>query len=129
MGQAAKIGARPYRHTHKKPWGSYRVLDSGSGYQIKQLTIASGHATSLQIHKHRDERWVVISGIGMATRGEQQIKLSEGSTVFIPFGMMHRLEADLNISLQIIEVQYGDYLDEDDIVRLEDRYGRETSKH
>lgn len=125
MGQTTEVGVYPKGIS--TPWGSYRTLDFGPGYQIKQLMVNPGQATSLQIHRYRDERWIVVSGKGVATRGYERIQVSEGSTVFIPFGIMHRLENPSDVALQILEVQYGNYLGEDDIVRLEDRYGRAES--
>lgn len=125
MGQTTEVGVHPDMDEHIiTPWGSYQVLNSGPGYRVKQLMVEPGQATSLQIHQYRDERWVVVRGEGVATRGEQRIKLREGSTIFIPFCMPHRIESSQHGQLQVIEVQYGGYLGEDDIVRLEDRYGR-----
>ena len=126
MGQAAEVGVRPDMGEHKTPWGSYQVLDSGPGYKIKRLTVESGQALSLQIHTQRDERWMVAKGVATVTKGEQHLILHIGGTVFIPFGTIHRLTNNSDIRLELIEIQYGDYLGEDDIVRLEDRYGRKV---
>ena len=106
------------------PWGSYEVLASGQYYQVKRLTIQPGQATSLQVHLHRAEHWAVVQGIAATKQGYADMLLNSGEAAFIPRGRQHRLENPGDIPLEIIETQWGSYLGEDDIVRLEDRYGR-----
>lgn len=107
-----------------RPWGSYEGIDAGERFQVKRLIINPGAAISLQLHHHRAEHWVVVNGTAKVTRGEDVVLLSENQSVYIPLGMKHRLENPGNIPLEIIEVQSGSYLGEDDIVRFEDRYNR-----
>ncbi len=106
------------------PWGVYQILGSGPGYQVKNLTVAPGEALSLQYHQHRHEHWTVVGGSGRAIADNRAIDLVPGATVEVPRGAVHRIENDGASPLVVIEVQLGDYLEEDDIVRLEDRYGR-----
>lgn len=109
-----------------RPWGSYKVLEQGPNYQIKRLTISPGGAVSLQYHNHRAEHWVVVKGeIKVERDGEEKI-LKVNESVFIPIKAHHRISNDSKESAELIEVQTGDYLAEDDIVRLEDKYKRET---
>ena len=112
-----------HRRVHR-PWGSYEGIDSGERFQVKRLMIKPGAAISLQLHHHRAEHWVVVKGAAKVTRGEEVVLLSENQSTYIPVGMKHRLENPGNILLEIIEVQSGGYLGEDDIVRFEDRYNR-----
>lgn len=107
-----------------RPWGSYEGIDAGERFQVKRLIVSPGAAISLQLHHHRAEHWVVVKGTARVTRGEEVILLSENQSTYIPVGMKHRLENPGNIPLEIIEVQSGGYLGEDDIVRFEDRYNR-----
>lgn len=109
--------------THR-PWGKYRRIDAGERYQVKLITILPGASISLQLHRQRSEHWIVVSGSGKVTRGEENFILSESESTFIPVGVRHRLENAETTPLQIIEVQSGEYLGEDDIVRFDDRYGR-----
>lgn len=112
-----------HRRVHR-PWGSYETLDSGERFQVKRLIVNPGAAISLQLHHHRAEHWVVVRGMAHVTRGEELIALSENQSTYIPVGMKHRLENRGDMPLEIIEVQSGSYLGEDDIVRFEDRYNR-----
>ena len=96
----------------------------GPRYQVKRLTVKPGAALSLQMHHHRAEHWVVVSGTAKVTRGEDVFILSENESTYIPIGMMHRLENPGQLPLEIIEVQSGSYLGEDDIVRVADVYDR-----
>lgn len=112
-----------HRRVHR-PWGSYESIDAGERFQVKRLIINPGAAISLQLHHHRAEHWVVVNGAAKVTRGEEVVLLSENQSTYIPVGMKHRLENPGNIALEIIEVQSGGYLGEDDIVRFEDRYNR-----
>ncbi|BBL75213.1 mannose-1-phosphate guanylyltransferase/mannose-6-phosphate isomerase [Methylomagnum ishizawai] len=107
-----------------RPWGNYESIGNGSRYQVKRLTIAPGGTLSLQLHHHRAEHWIVVKGTARVTRGEESFLLTENESTFIPLGVRHRLENPGAIPLEIIEVQSGSYLGEDDIVRFEDRYNR-----
>ena len=108
-----------------RPWGSWQSLLKGPCYQIKLLEIKPGHKPSLQSHQHRSEHWVVVSGKAIATRDEEIIEIHTNESVFIPLGAVHRIENSGSEMLQVIEVQVGDYLGEDDIVRIEDDWARD----
>ena len=107
-----------------RPWGSYESLVSGSRFQVKRIVVKPGCVLSLQMHHHRAEHWIVVSGSGRVTRGEEEFLLSEDQSTYIPIGTQHRLENPGHIPLELIEVQSGSYLGEDDIIRFEDVYGR-----
>jgi mannose-1-phosphate guanylyltransferase/mannose-6-phosphate isomerase len=107
-----------------RPWGSYTVLEEQPRFQIKRITVSPGAKLSLQMHHHRHEHWVVVTGTAKVTNGDEEILLHENQSTYIPSGTMHRLENPGVISLELIEVQNGSYLGEDDIVRFEDVYGR-----
>ena len=109
-----------------RPWGKFDAIDSGLRYQVKRITVNPGARLSLQMHHHRAEHWVVVSGTARITRGEQTRLLTENQSVYIPLGQRHALENPGKIPLELIEVQSGSYLGEDDIVRFEDHYGRKT---
>ncbi|MBB6091614.1 mannose-1-phosphate guanylyltransferase/mannose-6-phosphate isomerase [Povalibacter uvarum] len=111
-----------------RPWGSYDSIDAGERFQVKRLTVKPGAEMSLQMHHHRAEHWIVVSGTARITRGEETFLLEENQSTYIPLGAKHRISNPGKIPLHIIEVQSGTYLGEDDIVRLEDRYGREGEK-
>jgi mannose-1-phosphate guanylyltransferase/mannose-6-phosphate isomerase len=111
------------REVHR-PWGSYESIDAAQGYQVKRLLVNPGCAISLQRHRQRAEHWVVVSGTARITRGEEMLTLTADQSTYIPVGMVHRIENPGPEPLRIIEVQSGDYLGEDDIERLDDRYGR-----
>jgi mannose-1-phosphate guanylyltransferase / mannose-6-phosphate isomerase len=108
-----------------RPWGSYDSIDQGERFQVKRLSIKPGAQLSLQLHHHRAEHWIIVSGTARITRGEEVFLLEENQSTYIPIGVKHRIENPGKIPLQMIEVQSGGYLGEDDIVRFEDRYGRE----
>jgi mannose-1-phosphate guanylyltransferase/mannose-6-phosphate isomerase len=108
-----------------RPWGSYDSIDVGDRFQVKRLTVHPGGVLSLQVHHHRAEHWVVVSGTARITRGEETYLLEENQSTYIPVGVRHRIENPGRIPLHIIEIRSGSYLGEDDIVRLEDRYGRQ----
>ncbi|MDW8257962.1 MAG: mannose-1-phosphate guanylyltransferase/mannose-6-phosphate isomerase, partial [Gammaproteobacteria bacterium] len=108
-----------------RPWGSYDSIDAGHRYRVKRLTIKPGASMSLQLHHHRAEHWIVVQGTARITRGDEVFLLEENQSTYIPIGTRHRIENPGKIPLQMIEVQSGSYLGEDDIVRFEDRYGRE----
>jgi mannose-1-phosphate guanylyltransferase/mannose-6-phosphate isomerase len=110
--------------TVSRPWGTYTVLEEGEGFKIKRIVVKAGHSISLQLHHHRSEHWVVVSGTAEVTNGEQAIKLLPNESTYIPAGHKHRLANPGLLDLVIIEVQSGDYLGEDDIVRFSDTYGR-----
>jgi mannose-6-phosphate isomerase len=110
--------------TELRPWGSFTILEEGQGYKIKRIEVKSGHRLSLQMHHHRSEHWIVISGIAKVTRGEEEIMLSENQSTYVPRFTQHRLENPGKVPLVLIEVQNGEYLGEDDIVRFEDDYAR-----
>jgi len=112
---------------HKKvhrPWGTYEGITSSNRFQVKRIMVKPGSKLSLQKHHHRAEHWVVVQGTALITRGDEQLLLTEDQSTYIPLGTVHRLENPGVIPLEIIEVQTGSYLGEDDIVRLEDTYGR-----
>lgn len=110
--------------TAYRPWGSYTVLEEGDRYKIKRLTVLPGKKLSLQMHYHRSEHWVVVRGTARVRVGDREILLRPGESTFIPAGTVHRLENPGKVVLEVIETQIGEYLGEDDIVRLEDEYGR-----
>jgi mannose-1-phosphate guanylyltransferase/mannose-6-phosphate isomerase len=107
-----------------RPWGSYDSLDSGERFQVKRLSVKPGGVLSLQMHHHRAEHWVVVQGTARITRNDETFLLSENESTFIPVGAKHRIENPGKVPLEIVEVQSGTYLGEDDIVRFEDNYGR-----
>ncbi len=107
-----------------RPWGSYEGVQQGERYQVKRITVKPGERLSLQKHHHRSEHWIVVRGTAEVTRGEEVFTLSENESTYIPLGVVHRLENPGKLTLELIEVQVGAYLGEDDIVRLEDQYGR-----
>jgi len=108
-----------------RPWGSYDSLDSGERFQVKRLSVKPGGVLSLQMHHHRAEHWIVVKGTARITCDEKTFLLSENQSTFIPIGATHRIENPGKVALHIVEVQSGPYLGEDDIVRLEDSYGRQ----
>ena len=114
-------------HIHRKvfrPWGWYDSVDAGTRFQVKRIVVKPGGTLSLQMHHHRAEHWIVVSGTAKVTRGEETFLVSENESTFIPLGTTHRLENPGRVPLAMIEVQSGSYLGEDDIVRFEDVYGR-----
>ena len=122
-----KHAGRPEGQTHRKvfrPWGSYDSVDAGARFQVKRIIVKPGGTLSLQMHHHRAEHWIVVSGTAKVTRGDATFLLSENESTFIPLGTTHRLENPGRVELEMIEVQSGAYLGEDDIVRFEDVYGR-----
>ena len=109
-----------------RPWGAYDSIDTGERFQVKRITVKPGGVLSLQMHHHRAEHWIVVSGTARVTRGEETLLLSENQSTYIPLGVTHRLENPGMVPLELIEVQSGSYLGEDDIVRFEDMYGRSS---
>jgi mannose-1-phosphate guanylyltransferase/mannose-6-phosphate isomerase len=123
LNDAGREEGRNHRRMYR-PWGSYEPLDVGERYQVKRLTVAPGEQLSLQMHHHRAEHWIVVRGTAKVTCGENEFLLTENQSTFIPLGTVHRLENPGQVELEVIEVQSGSYLDEDDIVRFEDQYQR-----
>ena len=122
-----KKNSRSETEHHRKvyrPWGYYDSIDVGSGFQVKRILVNPGAKLSLQKHRHRAEHWIVVSGIARVTCGNKTFKLEKNQSTYIPKGEIHRLENQENIALEIIEIQTGNYLGEDDIIRLEDDYER-----
>jgi mannose-1-phosphate guanylyltransferase/mannose-6-phosphate isomerase len=119
--------SRPETVQHRevfRPWGSYDSIGTGKRFQVKRICVKQGAKLSLQMHHHRAEHWVVVSGTAKITKGDKEYLLSENQSTYIPVGVIHSLENPGKIPLELIEIQSGGYLGEDDIVRLEDRYGR-----
>ena len=108
----------------ERPWGTYTVLEENKGYKIKRIEVEPGQRLSLQMHHHRSEHWIVVSGSARVTCGEREYIVNVNESTFIPIGVQHRLENTGVIPLTIIEVQSGEYLGEDDIVRFKDDYKR-----
>ena len=125
-----KAEKRSEYQTHRRvyrPWGSYEGIDAGQRFQVKRLMVNPGASLSLQMHHHRAEHWVVVKGTARVTKGDEVFMLTENQSTYIPLGTTHRLENPGTIPLEIIEVQSGSYLGEDDIVRFEDQYNRHRS--
>jgi mannose-1-phosphate guanylyltransferase/mannose-6-phosphate isomerase len=118
--------ATDHKRTHR-PWGYYESIDIGERFQVKRIVVIPGGMLSLQRHRHRAEHWVVVRGTAEVTIGDQARAVHENESVYIPIGSVHRLANKGKIPLELIEVQTGSYLGEDDIVRLEDVYKRTTT--
>lgn len=122
-----KASGRTLHHQHRqvyRPWGIYDSIDSGERYQVKRITVKPGAKLSVQMHHHRAEHWIVVSGTAKVTNGDKTFLVTENESTYIPIGQVHALENPGVLPLEMIEVQSGSYLGEDDIVRLEDKYGR-----
>lgn len=111
-----------------RPWGKYDSIDNGDRFQVKRITVKPGAKLSVQMHHHRAEHWIVVSGTAKVTNGDNDILLTENQSTYIPVGVIHALENPGKVDLELIEVQSGSYLGEDDIVRFADRYGRVEGK-
>lgn len=125
------VQGRKESEMHRKvprPWGSYEGIDSGERFQVKRIVVNPGASLSLQMHYHRAEHWIVVSGTARVTNGDSVRLLSENQSTYIPLGTPHRLENPGKVPLEMIEVQSGSYLGEDDIVRFEDNYGRTSGR-
>ena len=125
--QALKDEGRSEFEFHRevyRPWGKYDSIDNGERYQVKRITVNPGAKLSVQMHHHRAEHWIVVSGTAKVTKGEETFLLAENQSTYIPIGVVHALENPGKVALELIEVQSGSYLGEDDIVRFEDLYGR-----
>ncbi len=123
LSSAGGTEHRLHRKVHR-PWGAFDDVYRGDGFKVKHITVHAGHALSLQSHRHRAEHWVVVRGTARVTRGDETFTLSENQFTDIPKGTKHRIENPGKVSLELVEVQLGAYLEEDDIVRYEDAYGR-----
>lgn len=110
--------------TELRPWGSFTILEEGRGYKIKRIEVNPGHRLSLQMHYHRSEHWIVVCGTAKVTCGENELLIHQNQSTYVPQGHVHRLENPGVIPLVLIEVQNGEYLGEDDIIRFEDDYAR-----
>ena len=122
-----KSAERPEYQLHRevyRPWGNYDSIDNGTRYQVKRITVKPGAKLSVQMHHHRAEHWIVVSGTAKVLNGNEEKLLTENESIYIPVGAVHYLENPGKIPLELIEVQSGSYLGEDDIVRFEDMYGR-----
>ncbi len=124
-----RASKRPEHQTHQRvyrPWGSYESVEEGDRHQVKRITVAPGATLSLQMHHHRSEHWIVVQGTATVTCGEREFVVHENESTYIPIGAKHRLANPGKIPLHLIEVQVGSYLGEDDIVRFQDVYGRNS---
>ena len=127
MVDRLKANKRPEVDLHREVfrlWGSYDSVDNGQRYQVKRITVKPGAKLSLQMHHHRAEHWVVVSGTANVRLGDEVKLVTENESVYIPVGVTHSLENPCKVPLHLIEVQSGSYLCEDDIIRFEDLYGR-----
>jgi mannose-1-phosphate guanylyltransferase/mannose-6-phosphate isomerase len=124
MGTAGRVNTYARNVSDARPWGSWETLDVGPGFTVKRITVKPGHRLSLQRHAHRGEHWVVVAGTARVTRDHEIMDVQERGTIHLPLGCVHRLENPGSKDLIVIEVQVGDILDESDIVRIEDGYGR-----
>ena len=127
IAQKLKADGRREWELHRevyRPWGKYDSIDHGDRYQVKRITVNPGAKLSVQMHNYRAEHWVVVSGTAKVTNGEKTFLLSENESTYIPVGVVHALENPGKVVLELIEVQSGSYLGEDDIVRFEDMYNR-----
>ncbi|TPG24553.1 mannose-1-phosphate guanylyltransferase/mannose-6-phosphate isomerase [Variovorax guangxiensis] len=125
LNREGRLEATDHRRV-ARPWGAYDSVDAAERFQVKRLTVKPGAKLSLQMHHHRAEHWVVVKGTAKVTRDDETILVRENESVYIPLGTVHRLENPGKIMLEVIEVQSGGYLGEDDIVRFDDTYGRVT---
>ncbi len=126
--RATNHASASVHQTVHRPWGSYTVLEDADDCKVKRLTVKPGHVLSLQLHHRRSEHWTVVKGIAKVRIGEQEFLLNRNESTYIPMQTVHRLENPTDADIHLIEVQCGDYFGEDDIVRLEDRYGRVAAK-
>jgi mannose-6-phosphate isomerase len=110
--------------TELRPWGAFTILEEGRGYKIKRIEVKPGHRLSLQMHHHRSEHWIVVSGTALVTCGGEEKLLSSNQSTYVPACTSHRLENPGVLPLVLIEVQNGEYLGEDDIIRFQDDYAR-----
>jgi mannose-1-phosphate guanylyltransferase / mannose-6-phosphate isomerase len=130
VGELKARGHEAYKlhRTVARPWGAYTVLQEGPGFKIKRIEVKPGASLSLQMHHRRSEHWVVVDGVADVTRGDERYTVRRNESTFIPVETRHRLANSGTAPLVMIEVQCGDYVGEDDIVRFDDVYGRVTSQ-
>ena len=126
--RAENHDAASFHKTVHRPWGSFTVLEDASDCKVKRLVVKPGHVLSLQLHHRRSEHWTVVDGTAKVRIGEKEMLLGRNESAYIPMNTVHRLENPTDRDVHLIEVQCGDYFGEDDIVRLEDRYGRVPAK-
>ena len=126
LNAADRSETRLHREVYR-PWGKYDSVDAGERFQVKRITVNPGAKLSVQMHHHRAEHWVVVTGTAHVGRDDEELVLTENQSVYLPVGCVHWLENRGKIALELIEVQTGSYLGEDDIVRFEDKYGRVKS--
>jgi mannose-1-phosphate guanylyltransferase/mannose-6-phosphate isomerase len=126
--RATNHSAASVHQTVHRPWGSYTILEDANDCKVKRLTVKPGHVLSLQLHHRRSEHWTVVEGTAKVRIGEEELLLQRNESAYIPMNTVHRLENPTTTDIHLIEVQCGDYFGEDDIVRLEDRYGRAPAK-
>lgn len=126
--RADNHAAASVHQTVRRPWGSYTVLEDAEDCKVKRLTVKPGHVLSLQLHHRRSEHWTVVEGTAKVRVGDEEFLLERNQSTYIPMNTVHRLENPTDTDIHLIEVQCGDYFGEDDIVRLEDRYGRVAAK-
>uniref|UniRef100_A0A832H513 Cupin domain-containing protein n=1 Tax=Oscillatoriales cyanobacterium SpSt-402 TaxID=2282168 RepID=A0A832H513_9CYAN len=124
---ANTIAPKTVASTELRPWGSFTILEEGRGYKIKRIEVKPGHRLSLQMHHHRSEHWIVVSGTARVTCNEVESMLHPNQSTYVPQCTRHRLENPGVIPLVLIEVQNGEYLGEDDIIRFQDDYARTPS--
>jgi mannose-1-phosphate guanylyltransferase len=126
VSQLKKHGRSEFENHREvfRPWGKFDSIDNGERYQAKRITVKPGAKLSVQMHHHRAEHWVVVSGTAKVTKDNETFVVTENESTYIPIGVVHSLENPGKMDLEMIEVQSGSYLGEDDIVRFEDRYGR-----
>ena len=118
------VSSLTFGATEMRPWGSFTTLEEGVGYKIKRIEVKPGHRLSLQMHHHRSEHWIVVSGTAKVICGDRELMLTSNQSTYVPQCTNHRLENPGVIDLVLIEVQNGEYLGEDDIVRFQDDYAR-----
>jgi mannose-6-phosphate isomerase len=126
MAALANLG-NPIAATELRPWGAFTILEEGKGYKIKRIDVKPGHRLSLQMHHHRSEHWIVVAGTAKVECNGEEIILSSNQSTYVPQCTSHRLENPGVIPLVLIEVQNGEYLGEDDIVRFQDDYARSAT--
>lgn len=128
LSLSASIATEGIAATELRPWGSFTILEEGRGYKIKRIEVKPGHRLSLQMHYHRSEHWIVVSGTAKVTCGDKEVVIHQNQSTYVPQSHTHRLENPGVIPLVLIEVQNGEYLGEDDIVRFDDDYARSKSQ-
>ncbi len=128
IASLANLNGESAHTTVERPWGSFTTLEEGRGYKIKRIEVKPGHRLSLQMHHHRSEHWIVVSGTAKVTCADKETMISTNQSTYVPKCTAHRLENPGIIPLILIEVQNGEYLGEDDIIRFQDDYARHEKK-